>query len=383
MLARIRQKQLQKWLAGYARHTARRAVARRGRRPRHLIFALCDHFEPLWGRPRGEVARDRVRAWREGYPRLAAEFADATGRPPRHSFFFPGEEYDPAFFEPLTELVEAGLGEVELHLHHDGDTASGLRARIETYTRQFSEFGHLPKRSDGGRHYAFIHGNWSLANARDDGRHCGVDAELPILFETGCYADFTFPAAPSECQPPVVNSIYWPAGDVSRRRAQDRGERARAGTRRRDRILLITGPLALARRPGAIAPRIETGALDASDPPSAARARTWVAQHIHVAGRPDWVFVKVHTHGAPEQNADMLLGSGGRALHRALAAYNDGEAWRLHYASAREMFNMAVAAMDGARGDPSEQRDYAIPPPPAASAARDRGVRAAAGARRG
>ena len=96
--------------------------------------------------------------------------------------------------------------------------------------------------------YAFIHGNWCLANARADGRHCGVDDELEVLYETGCYADFTFPAAPNESQPRVVNQIYWPTGDLGRRRPFDHGEAARVGAWRDDRVLLIEGPLALVPR---------------------------------------------------------------------------------------------------------------------------------------
>src|SRR5436190_1427038 len=83
----------------------------------------------------------------------------------------------------------------------------------------------------------------------------------------------------------------------------------------------------------------------AGTPPSAWRVRSWVAQEVHVEGRPEWVFVKVHTHGAPEANARSLLGAPGRALHEALRRYNDGHAWRLHYVTAREMYNVAMAAM--------------------------------------
>jgi hypothetical protein len=75
------------------------------------------------------------------------------------------------------------------------------------------------------------------------------------------------------------------------------------------------------------------------------------------------VFVKVHTHGAIENTAASLLGDGGRALHTALRAYSHGD-WRLHYVTAREMFNVARAAMDGNSGDPSAYFDYVIPPPP-------------------
>jgi hypothetical protein len=98
--------------------------------------------------------------------------------------------------------------------------------------------------------------------------------------------------------------------------------------------------------------------------------RSWVEQGIHVEGRPEWVFVKVHTHGAPEAQARSLLGAGGETLHRELTScYNDGRRFVLHYVTAREMFNIAIAAVDGARGDPAVYRDYQLPPPPAARVA--------------
>jgi hypothetical protein len=81
----------------------------------------------------------------------------------------------------------------------------------------------------------------------------------------------------------------------------------------------------------------------------------------------DWIFVKVHTHGAPDTQGASLLGEPGRAMHEALARYNDGMRFALHYVTAREMFNIALSAMDGHRGDPNEYRDYVLPPPPIAS----------------
>jgi len=367
MLARLRRKNLHTWMGGYARHLAARARRPRIRGPRHLLFAVCDHYEPLWGKVDRARGDERVRAWDEGYPRMADAFRDADGRPPRHSFFFPGEEYAPEFLDRLARLARAGYGEVELHLHHDGDTAERLRADIERYLELLGSHGHLSRGADGRMRYAFIHGNWCLANARTDGRWCGVDEEIPLLFDTGCYADFTFPSAPDECQPNIVNQIYWPTGDLSRRRAYEQGERARVGERKHDRLLMIEGPLALARRPGRLTPRIESAAIDGGDPPSPARVRSWATQEIHVAGRPEWVFVKVHTHGAPEKNAATLLGDAGRAMHETLAReYNDGDRWRLHYVTAREMYNVAVAAMDGKDGDPSAWFDYDVAPPPVA-----------------
>src|SRR5262249_2406688 len=149
------------------------------------------------------------------------------------------------------------------------------------------------------------------------------------------------------------------------------------GSVRRDRLLMVTGPLALAlearraaalvHRPRLPRVRIESAALSHDDPPTPARIRRWVAQDSHVAGRPEWVFVKVHTPGAREKNAAVMRGEPARAMHETLAReFNDGARWSLHYVTAREMYNIAIAAMEGHAGDPCAYRDHAIAPPPVA-----------------
>jgi hypothetical protein len=78
--------------------------------------------------------------------------------------------------------------------------------------------------------------------------------------------------------------------------------------------------------------------------------------------------MKIHSHGAPEQQAASLLGKPGRALHELLTRqYNDGHRYVLHYVSAREMYNIARAGMDGRDGDPNQYRNYVLPPPPVAA----------------
>jgi hypothetical protein len=130
-------------------------------------------------------------------------------------------------------------------------------------------------------------------------------------------------------------------------------------------VLFIEGPLALAMRPHSSKLRIENAAIDWADPPSWKRIKTWVEQCVVVEGRPEWVFVKVHTHGAPEKNADVLLGGRMVELHEELAKkYGDGATWQLHYVSAREAYNVARAAMDGKNGSPAAYFDYEIPPAP-------------------
>ncbi len=368
-LRKIGAKEIHLWAGSWMRDRAAKAVAKKPTGTRHLLFAICDHYEPLLGGATRDVGLARVAAWRTRYPEMAKRYHDATGRSPRHSFFFPGEQYDPAFIEPLGEMCEQGLGEVEVHLHHDGDTRETLRASLQKTLEDFGAHGVMSKKGSQFA-WSFIHGNWCLANSRRDGRWCGVDDEMTLLYDLGCYADFTFPAAPSECQPGIVNSIYYPRGDVSRRRAYEDGERVKVGSPKQDRLLMIEGPIALGRRakedgkPGAW---IEAGTLDHSDPPTPARLDTWVDQRVSIEGRPEWIFVKVHTHGAPEANAEVMLGEHIRRFHQAITTkYNDGTKWKLHYVTAREMYNVARAAMDGRAGEPHAYFDYEIPAPPRA-----------------
>jgi hypothetical protein len=239
---------------------------------------------------------------------------------------------------------------------------------MASYTTFYAAHGHLTRDALGVPRYAFIHGNWTLANCRPDGRYCGVDSELEVLFRTGCYADFTFPSAPDRTQPGIVNRIYWPTGDPKAARAHERGVPARVGATMNDRILMIQGPLCLARRERGLGLRIESGALSTRDPGTPSRIRNWVASAVHVEGRPDWIFVKVHTHGAPESQAASLLGEPGRRLHEELQrSYNDGRRFVLHYVTAREMFNIAIAGIHGMSGDPGQYRNFALAPPPLAA----------------
>jgi hypothetical protein len=364
MLAGLRQKNLDRWLGGWVRHVGRELMTPNVRGPRHLLFAFCDHYEPLWHDADEALGDVRVARWETGYPKAVNRYRDADGRVPQHSFFFPGEQYHPRFFERLTRLCKNGYGEVEVHLHHDGDTREKLRGDLLRFLGQCAQHGHL-SRQDGRARYGFIHGNWCLANSRKDGRLCGVDDELTLLHETGCYADFTFPSAPDETQPAIINQIYWPDGDLARKAAHEHGHRARVGEVHDDRVLMVEGPLSLRLRARKVPVQIENAAITADDPGTPARIRAWVAQNIHVEGRPEWVFVKVHTHGAPDAQTAGLLGGGMQMLHDELTTrYNDGIRWHLHYVTAREMYNIAIAAMEGRSGDPNAYRDHRLAPPP-------------------
>ena len=358
-LRAIREKQLHRWVGPWLRDRASRSRTER-RSITDVLLCVCDHHEPLWGNVDLARGLERAERWRSEYPKLCEGLADAGGRGPRHTFFYPGDQYDPRLLEVLADLARAGHGEFEVHLHHEDDTEDSLRRTLEEALANFMRHGLLPV-VEGTPRWAFIHGNWCLANAREDGRMCGVDNELPLLWSLGCRADFTFPSAPDESQPAWVNAIAQGVGNLARRRSYEGAEPVRVGTPRDASMLLVQGPLALALRPRARGLRIENGDLQGNDPPTLSRFRTWLEQHVHVRGRPEWCFVKVHTHGAPEKNAFAMLGEPTRRFHEEILAECSNRGIRLHYVSARELVNVAEAAMRGEGGDPRRFFDVGTP----------------------
>lgn len=369
LLREIRQKNLQTWLWSYLTRDWAHAKAPAGK-TKHLMFCFVDHFEPQYQQPSYETECARVARWRQEYPALCQGLKDADGRQPIHSFFYPEEEYRPEHINPLVELCRMGLGEIEVHLHHHQDTDVGLREKLRRFTSILADqHDALPRDPETGQiRWAFIHGNWALDNAhpRGDGHGCGVNNELIVLREEGCYADFTFPAAPDPCQPPTINQIYYAKDDPDAPRSHDRGRRVTVGGSPWGDLMLIQGPLGfnMASRKFGLIPRIENADVRTSCPPSPERVDAWVNTGIQVEGRPEWVFVKVHTHGTQERDMDTLLGAPMRAAFEHLQSrYNDGEKWMLHYVSAREMYNIAKAAERGLEGNPGQYRDLVVPRP--------------------
>lgn len=342
-------------------------------KPTDLFLCLVDHFEPQIGRPTQAVARARMDDWMRRYPPLARRHRDAEGRVPTHGFFYPWDEYEAWEFARLTELCAAGYGEIELHLHHRDDTAATLSAKLDEAISVYHAQGAFPLNAAGKPAFAFIHGNWALDNSRQDGgrNYCGVNNEMEILKQRGCYADFTFPAWSQTAQPRQTNAIYY-ATDDPRPKSYDRGVPARAGAAGQGDLLLIQGPLVPYRASRGGIPRL---AVDDGDLASYRRYRPerldrWVQAGIHVQGRPDCLFVKLHTHGAADQNREALLGSDLEALFTdAETRYNDGTRYRLHYVTAREMYNIVKALETGEELAPEAMRNWVLKPPIASAPA--------------
>ena len=339
-------------LRGMKLGTTARAIMtgwRRMPRPTHVFVCVADHFEPdVQGAPLGKQ-RERVSRWVNEYGPSVESFGDARGRPPQHTFFYPIETYRPEFLEDLAQLVRHGYGDVEVHLHHDDDNAARLRelllASVERLHRQH---GLLSTDATGRIRYGFIHGNWALDNSHPQGRWCGVNNELTVLHETGCYADFTMPAAPSPEQTRTINSIYYAVDDPDRPKSHDTGIPAAVGVAPVPHgLLMIQGPLLITlSRPWA-RPRLENGMLAALQPPTAQRLAAWLRAGVSVRGRPEWLFIKLYTHGAREDNMAVLLGPAMQQFHHALHDLAAQRGFEFYYVTAREMAQLVGQAQRG------------------------------------
>lgn len=361
----IRTRNMHIWLPGYLRRKQRAASSGTV----HVMFCFVDHFEPAWGKVDLDTERLRVDRWCREYRALASRHRDSDGRAPQHTFFYPEEEYRAEHLDKLAELCAGGYGEIEIHLHHDNDTAENFTRTLSSFNELLhTRHGALPRDPRTGQlRFGFIHGNWSLDNSRADGRWCGLNNELVLLRELGCYADFTLPSAPSDTQTHMINSIYYATDDPMRPKSHDRGEPVRVGGSPTGDLMIVQGPLGLdwKRRRFGLVPRIENADVRRACPPTRDRVDAWVRTGVHVEGRPDWVFVKIHTHGTQERDMDTLLGASADAMYSHLErAYNDGARYMLHYVTAREMYNVIKAAEAGKSGNPNAWRDYELPPPP-------------------
>ena len=347
-----------------------RLTRRQARGRVHLIIAVADHFEPSIVAENGsryapyDEQERRVDFWFRKYPQLADAWRDSDGRPFVHTYFYPAEQYDRRLIQQLAEFCNSGWGEIEIHLHHGitaSDTAENTRQQLVEFRDTLaSRHGCLSYLDGAGpARYAFVHGNFALANSAD-GMFCGVDEEMQVLAQTGCYADMTLPTAPFHpAQISKINSLYECDFALSQRAPHRRGRDLECGRRPAVFPLMIQGPIMPAFFSGpSCKVGIENGAITRNNPLSMRRLQLWKRASISVDGRPDWLFVKLHCHGMDPTQQDAVLGGAMQAFLRELVQGADARNEVLHFVSAREMVNIILAACDGREGNPGEYRDY-------------------------
>ena len=107
-------------------------------------------------------------------------------------------------------------------------------------------------------------------------------------------------------------------------------------------------------------PALENSAFTGATPPTMRRYSLWKKADIHVAGRPDWLFIKLHCHSMDPTQKDAVAGDSFRAFLSALVGGATERKETLHFTTAREMTNIMLAACDGREGNPGEYRDYKL-----------------------
>jgi len=198
----------------------------------------------------------------------------------------------------------------------------------------------LLRRRNGRVAFGFIHGVWALDNSQPGGAWCGLNNEITLLRDLGCYADFTMPSGDSPTQSRTVNRIYWAVDDPLRPRSYDTGVEVLPGSPGKGDLLMIPGPIGIRWR-SRLVPRMETGEIAGYDLPTAYRVERWMDM-APCLGRD--VFLKLHTHGAQEANCSALLEGGLENLFSLLPSACARRGWQLRYVSAWQMYQAVASA---------------------------------------
>jgi hypothetical protein len=315
-------------------------------------LAIADHYEPFVGGVDEKTATERVALWSRDWPSIAERYRDSAGRSPRYTFFYPQEEYRPDLIDALREMTRSGIGDVEIHIHHDGEGEQDFVDRMSGFRDTLFHKHGLLREQEGKIRFGFIHGNWALDNSLPGGRWCGLNNEITLLEQLGCYADFTMPSGNSPAQARTINQIYWAVDDPAKPKSYDRGQRFQPGEAAKG-LLMIPGPLGI-RWAERVVPRIEKGEIAGYDLPSRYRVRRWLACAPRVGQD---IFIKLFTHGTQERNSSPLLSGGLDTLFQAVQAECGDRRWPFFYVSCWEMYQAIDAvrrsedAVAGLTGD--------------------------------
>jgi len=359
------------WLVRYPFERLANRLQQNAFEKKNIIFTIANHFEPSWS-ANGLLDLDRqlrrLDEWHAQARAIGETVRDADGTKFRHTNFYPAEQYFPEILDKMAELQAEGLGETEIHLHHGvekPDTAENLRNVLLEFRDCLAEKHKLLSRFDGRGEpkYAFVHGNLALANSCG-GRFCGVDEEMQILADTGCYADMTLASAPDESQVAMINKIYECGHPLTEKIPHRGGRSLEEGRNFSQMPVIFTGPLVFnwtRTIKGLPVPRLEDGALVHNQPMDLARFNRWKNANITVKGRTDWVFVKLYCHGFFDHDQQACIGDDAREFFSKIIENGEKSGdYRVYFASAREAANMVFAAVDGQTGTPDKFRDYRL-----------------------
>lgn len=311
-------------------------------RPLDICFVFVDRFVPA-GDPAAQL--EAVRNWQKAYGDLLEGHADSRGRCPKHTWFIEPSQLGPEAREQMAHWPERSWGEIEFLFDPSKQGgAEELRESIGREAELLREMGACPQ----GRFVA-ARGGAALTG--------GLQAEeVAELLHAGCQADLSFPALGSPAQPANVNRIL----DLHTHSGEVVFDVARAdNSPPAESLLLLPGPTHIGLTLGVF----DGGTIGPGDPPYIWRIYHWLAAHVHLPGRPNWVFFVIHGSTASDPSRRMLLGKPLDRLWTAMEERFKSPGHRLHYVTAREAVNIARAAQAGRDGNPSDYRDFRTPPP--------------------
>jgi hypothetical protein len=167
-----------------------------------------------------------------------------------------------------------------------------------------------------------------------DGRLCGLNDEIRVLRDLGCYADFTMPSGDSPTQSRLVNTIYYCNGDPHRPKSYDDGVPVTPGGGVHGDLLIIPGPLGMRWRDRFL-PRLETGELRHGNVATPYRVRRWVDVAPRIGADS---FIKLYTHGAQERNSSALLGDELETAFNLLVEEANRRGCAIRFVSAWQMY---------------------------------------------
>lgn len=359
------------WLVRYPFVRTKSIFGEKTEGKKHIIFTVANHFEPSWkaqGLHDLDTQRRRLDDWYKMARATGEAVPDADGTKFRHTNFYPAEQYYPELLDTMAEMQAEGLGEVEIHLHHGvekPDTAENLRNVLVEFRDILADRHKCLSRLEGKDTpmWAFVHGNLALGNSCG-GKYCGVDEEMQILEETGCYVDMTLPSAPDRTQVPMLNQIYECGLPLNHPIPHRNGKSVAVFGNQPQLPLIFTGPLIFnwtRRIKGVPVPRIDDGALVHNQPMDIERLNRWISANVTVKGRPEWVFVKLYCHGFFDHDQDACIGEGAKRFFSEIIESGEKTSqYKIHFATAREAFNMVSAAIDGQEGTPNDFRNYRL-----------------------
>ncbi len=332
-----------------------------------LFFIMCDHWEP----GRGPEAVARSQNWLDRYRQLVEGHTDSDGRLFQYTWYYPIDRMDDNVLDQLAGAAADDLGEIEVHWHHNHNSSQEFSDDLAAALKKFAAVGALVEFPSAEPQWNFIHGNWALDGSSPG--QCGINNEISIMQNQGCYADFTFPAIEATGQPEIINSIYY-THDTPEPKSYNTGHLAQAG-KPQDGFMIFQGPLGMDFRNPLLL--IESAAIDNAEgtglvgklrPPKnyadyfkTSRIALWDNIHVSVQGKPEWCFVKVHAHG--HQDMDILLDGQLEAMLDGVEGYCEDRNIRLHYVTAREACNLVWAVEKGLTGTPSQYYDLVVPRP--------------------